>query len=86
VPGTASLRRPLNSKGTAILKEGQYTDVYSIDLHQGKYEALCQRNGNVEVYRDGDKDDTPELTGKTFKGMFGINIHKAGSDSKIVEN
>ena len=28
-------------------------DVYKIDKHQGKYKALCQRNGKVKVYRDG---------------------------------
>jgi hypothetical protein len=37
----------MNSKGCAILKEGQYKGVYEIDLHNGKYEAICQRLGPV---------------------------------------
>ena len=64
---------------------GQYRSVWTIDKHQGKYEALCQRNGNVKVYRDGDKNNVfSEAIVDT--GMFGINIHKAGQDSTWVEN
>lgn len=33
----------LSSKGTGIMKEGQYLNCYAIDYHQGKYLALCQR-------------------------------------------
>ena len=71
--------------GCARLVEGQYRGVWSIDLHQGKYEALCQRNGKVKVYRDTDFDleyDEDKIT----EGIYGINIHKAGRDSTWVEN
>ena len=71
--------------GCARLVEGQYRSTWKIDLHQGKYEALCQRNGNVKVYRDSDFDleyDEDKIT----EGMYGINIHKAGQDSTWVEN
>ena len=71
--------------GCARLVPGQYRGVWSIDKHQGKYEALCQRNGNVKVYRDSDFDleyDENKIT----EGMYGINIHKAGQDSTWVEN
>ena len=56
-----------------------------IDKHQGKYTALCQRNGNVTVYRDADKNLVFDES-KLDTGMFGINIHKAGQDSTWVEN
>ena len=71
--------------GCARLVPGQYRGVWSVALHQGKYEALCQRNGNVKVYRDADFDleyDENKIT----EGMYGINIHKAGQDSTWVEN
>lgn len=71
--------------GCARLVPGQYRSTWSIDKHQGKYEALCQRHGNVKVYRDSDLDleyDENKIT----EGMYGINIHKAGQDSTWVEN
>ena len=71
--------------GCARLVPGQYRSVWSIDLHQGKYEALCQRNGNVKVYRDADLDLEYDEN-KVTEGMYGINIHKAGRDSTWVEN
>lgn len=65
----------------------EYEGFYSseIDKHQGKYEALCQRNGTVAIFRDNNKDMTfDDIT--RDNGMFGINIHKAGQDSTWVEN
>lgn len=85
-PGTSSLQSPTNSKGTAILAPGQYLGVYKVDLHKGKYEALCQRNGTVKVYRDNNRDATHNLDPETLDtGWFGINIHKAGEDSTYVD-
>ena len=71
--------------GCARLVPGQYRGVWTIDKHQGKYDALCQRLGNVKVYRDSDLDleyDEDKIT----EGVYGINIHKAGQDSTWVEN
>ena len=84
-PGTHWLQNLLNPKGTAVLKPGQYHDAWQVGLHQGKYEALCQRNGNVNVWRDGNKDLVFDEILKD-SGLFGINIHKAGQDSTWVEN
>ncbi len=64
-------------KGTAILQPGQYRGVYKVDLHGGKYEALCQRNGPVKVWRDSNRDNTLDWKGPTYEGMYGINIHHA---------
>ena len=75
-PGLHWLKNLLNPKGAALLKPNQYLDTWKLDLHQGKYLALCQRKP-VVVYRDGDKDNFAEETAVTETGLFGINIHRA---------
>ena len=84
-PGKKGVMEFHNNKGVARLVPGQYRSVWKIDKHQGKYDALCQRNGNVTVWRDANKNLLFEET-VTDTGMFGINIHKAGQDSTWVEN
>lgn len=84
-PGKKGVQQFHNRKGVARLIPEQYRGVWVIDKHQGKYEALCQRNGNVDVWRDGNKDLIFDEILKDC-GMFGINIHKAGQDSVWVEN
>ena len=84
-PGKKGVMEFHNNKGVARLVPGQYRGVWKIDKHQGKYDALCQRNGNVTVFRDANKNLLFEES-VTDTGMFGINIHKAGQDSAWVEN
>lgn len=84
-PGKKGVMEFHNNKGVARLVPGQYRGVWKIDKHQGKYDALCQRNGNVTVWRDKNRDLLFEEK-VTDTGMFGINIHKAGTDSTWVEN
>jgi hypothetical protein len=62
-----------NKKGMASLIGGWYPS-YCLDLHSGKYLAVCQRRGPVSVMRDGKPSykDT---------GMFGINIHRGGNST-----
>lgn len=82
VPGKKAMIHPTNIKGTAILKEGQYRGAYKIGLHKGKYKALVQAKP-LPVYRDGNKDDKFDLSPLSIdKGIFGINIHKAGEGPK----
>lgn len=67
------LRGTGSSKGTATLVPGQYF-CHTIDLHQRRYPALCQRAGKVSVWRykaDGSR--------WTDTGNFGINIHCGGT-------
>jgi len=64
------------SKELTKLVPGQYISTWSIDLHQGKYEALCQLHGKVRVCTDLTYDEN-----KVAKGMFGVNIRFAGEDS-----
>jgi hypothetical protein len=84
-PGKKGVMAFHNKLGVARLVPGQYRGVWAIDKHQGKYEALCQRLGNVNVWRDSDKDLIFENM-LVDTGMFGINIHKAGQDSTWVED
>jgi hypothetical protein len=87
-PGTYWLENPSRVEGTAILVEDQYLDTWKIDLHAGKYEALCQRAGEVKVYRDGNKDDQLDEDPNTImKGYFGINIHRSSisGESSVVD-
>lgn len=79
-PGRYYLNNPANVDGTAILKEGQYP-VYQYALHRGAYMALCQRTGDVTVYRDRNKNNVIDYD-NTDTGMFGINIHHAAKTGK----
>ena len=72
-----------NGAGTARLKAGQYRGAYMLGLHQGKYKALRQC-GPMVVYRDF-KNDGVYQEERTERGVFGINIHKAGVDSIRVD-
>lgn len=86
-PGAEYMIHPL-SKGSAILVPGQYRSAYTIGLHRGKYQALCQRIP-LPVYRDNNKDMIYDMNPNTIeKGIFGINIHRAGrcAESTLVDN
>jgi hypothetical protein len=84
-PGTYYLKNPLSKLGTAILKEGQWIDTYAIGKHKGQYDALVQ-NKPLTVIRDYDRNAILDFNnGREEKGLFGINIHKAGKDSKDVD-
>ena len=80
-PGTYWLEQPLELQGTAILAQGQYAGVYQIGLHRGKYLALVQRLGKVNVIRDYNRNATLDFNNGTIQsGYFGINIHHANSE------
>lgn len=83
-PGKKGVMQYHNAAGVARLVEGQYRGSHTLGLHQGKYEALKQQKP-VKVYRDANRDLIFEEN-KIQEGIFGINIHKAGSDSTYVEN
>ena len=83
-PGTKGILETTNKSGIARLVEGQYRGSHTIRLHQGKYEALGQAK-NVKVYRDANRDMKYDET-KIEEGIFGINIHHAGTDSTYVND
>lgn len=77
--GTYWLKNPMNPKGSALLKEGQYVDSYARGMHKNKYIALTQEKP-VTVFRDYDRDAVLDFyNGKEETGDFGINIHRANS-------
>lgn len=67
---------PTNKKGVAILKAGQYRGVWKLDMHRGKYLALCQRGAVVTVYRDNNEDGISDHVSEDT-GWYGINCHRA---------
>lgn len=78
-PGSHWEKNLLNKDGVAILVPNQYRSSHEIRKHQGKYEALCQKKP-VKVYRDNNKDSKYDMLEENIhEGIFGINIHKAGS-------
>lgn len=84
-PGLYYMNNPTNGKGTGILVPNQYRGCWEIGFHQGKYKALCQRKP-ITVYRDNNRDSVYDLEpDKTDTGIFGVNIHKAGTNSTQVD-
>lgn len=82
-PGTYWLKNPSEPQGTGILAQGQYVDAYKLDLHQGKYLALCQRLKPVTLIRDYNRNALLDfMNGSKVSGMFGINIHRASAVGK----
>jgi len=72
------LLNPMTSKGTALVKAGQYRGVWKLGKHRGKYTALVQKKP-ITVIRDGDSDAQIDLdSGSEETGFYGINHHRAG--------
>lgn len=75
-PGTYWLLNPMNPKGSAILKAGQYKNSHAIGTHY-TYTALVQVKP-VTVWRDYDRNAILDFNnGKEDTGYHGINIHRA---------
>ena len=84
-PGLYWLEHPENINGTAIVKPGQYLNIWEIGLHKGQYEALVQV-GPCTVIRDYNRDDKLDYnSGREESGVFGINLHHAGDGSQTVD-
>lgn len=82
--GTFWLKSPMNDLGTSILKQGQYKDAYAVGLHKGKYKALVQVKP-VTAILDYNRDAILDFNnGKEKTGLFGINIHHAGTSATEV--
>jgi len=85
-PGFFHRENPSKVSGVAALVEDQYIDTWMIDLHAGKYEALCQRGNTVRVYRDDNRDTILDLDKDTIEeGWFGINIHRSSISGQSSE-
>ena len=64
----------LNPDGAAIMIEGQYRSSFQIGtFHKGRW---CLRQVKpCRYYRDGDKDNNHDLSGKVYTGNFSTHIH-----------
>ena len=82
-PGTFYRTQPLNVRGTAVMKPGQYRGAYRVGRHRG-YKAL-QQVGPITVFRDGDRNETINTTGALDTGIHGINIHRANAHRASLE-
>lgn len=75
-PSTYWLENPMNPKGAAILKSGEYKNSWAIGVHRGQYEALVQVQP-VTTIRDNDRNSYINYLAPTSTGLYGINIHRA---------
>ena len=77
-PGKYWVENIMRVEGVACMKPNQYLGAYRKDKHRGIYDCLAQREGEVTVYRDNNKDGCYDLDdNNTQTGYFGINIHRA---------
>lgn len=74
-PSDMNLIKPINSKGCAILAEGQYLSSFAVGLHKG-YKALVQYKA-LPLYRDNNKDVKIDIDDTLIIEKAGINIHRA---------
>jgi len=87
-PGEKYLVDPINDKGTAILVPNQYKGIYKVDIHARNntrfaHEALCQRGGKLQVWRDNNKDKVLDHDPESIdEGWFGVNIHRSKSSGE----
>lgn len=84
-PGLYWLKNKLgNMNGTAILKEGYYSQCWELGLHKGQYEALIQSDlAKFIVYRDNDADGELDYTGELFFDVTGLNGHTTSFKNEI---
>lgn len=84
IPGTTSLKKLMNKKGTAILPSGYYKDLWKKGKHKGEYNALVQ-NKAVALYRDNDLDEIAEFVNLQKEGLVGINLHRANQSNVLTK-
>jgi hypothetical protein len=84
-PGVYYLENPMRVEGcAALVADRQYRGAWQVGKHRGAYRALVQRSP-VAIHRDNNLDRVLDYSEDTItEGVFGINIHKAGSNSTIV--
>lgn len=77
-PGQTWLKSPMHGKGTAIMCEGQYIDVYAVGKHRG-YTAL-EQIAPIDFCRDNNKDIVIDYNSPLrIREVIKANIHQANS-------
>jgi hypothetical protein len=82
-PGTYWRQNPGRVEGVGILAEGRYPGLWGIGQHRRSYTALVQV-APCTLHRDPNRDQTLDFEGSTQTGLFGINLHRAGTNSQAV--
>lgn len=73
------LMKPDYKPCAVFVHNQQCRGAYKLDLHRGKYMALCQRKP-VLFWRDGNKDNHVDYhSSVVYNDTIGLNIHKASS-------
>jgi len=87
-PGAYYLDKPINTKGTAIMVEGQHRGLYSLGKHQGRYEALkpAKKVGVWRIPKGMDYADIKDITDLTLDvGWHGTNFHRAHTQVEVAK-
>lgn len=84
-PGQYYREHPMNVKGTAIMVPGQHSGGFKLGLRKGRFPALIQARA-LPVWRDNNRDQQLDMTGKVDRGWHAIQVHHAreGGTSTIV--
>tara|TARA_R110000796_G_scaffold118268_1_gene231705 strand:- start:160 stop:741 length:582 start_codon:yes stop_codon:yes gene_type:complete len=83
--GTTGLKNysKYNSKGVAVIKTDEwYYDLWKYGLHRGRMPALKQIK-KIKFYRDWNKNNKVEETGKLYESIIGINFHTVLYEKKL---
>ena len=82
--GRFYIQNPMNTSGAAQLDYGYQSKIWKVGLHNGKYQALVNREdcGKVRVWRDKDKDYIHDESEKLQEGYYGTNLHHMGVSEK----
>lgn len=77
-PGRYWLQKPDYKPCAVYVHPQQARGAYKIGKHRGKYKALVQCQP-VWFWRDGNKDEHADYTGRKHKDIIGLNIHRSSS-------
>ena len=81
-------KNPLNVDGTAIIKHGvQHRGAYTY-MEEGGHrgQEAFRQTGDMEYWRDADRDKYLEFDGESFVDNFATNGHDMGSRENVGKN
>jgi hypothetical protein len=81
-PGLYYLHNPMNVNGTIIMVPGQYRGVYQKGLHKG--DPALRQVKPMKYFRDNNKDNHYNMSGKIYESIAYTNLHRAGENSTVV--
>lgn len=84
-PGVKAVADPGNPVGVARVKAGQFSSAMTFGRHHDEYRCLVQCVP-LPLWRDRNRDGTPDYEIAPVMQKAHIHIHKAGSSSTIVDH